>query len=151
MAHCCVELARISHQFFATAGEAPHPAVFSHLGVLDVLSSTTPRPSDRKPHWAQHLATLATKPGEICGLVLEDSGRALRHGLQRMRCAHPWIALVKSRMCGVFLMMRGDLASTVEHPNGNRRRRLRHVAGRSSEVVRFSGQGQQSSDWAPRI
>ena len=73
--------------------------------------------------------------------VLEDSGRALRHGLQRMRCTHPWIALVNSRMCGVFLMMRCDLASTVEYPKGSRRRRLRHVAGRSSELVRFSGQG----------
>ncbi len=83
-------------------------------------------------------------------LVLEDSGRALRHGLQWMRCAHPWIGLEESNTCGVFLTMRGDLARTVEHPNGSRRRRSRHVAGRSSEVVRFSGPGQQSSDSAPR-
>ena len=39
------ELARPSHQLSATAGDAPHPAPFSHFGVLDVLSSTTPRPA----------------------------------------------------------------------------------------------------------
>ena len=38
-------LACISHQLPATAGDAPHPAGFSRLGVLDVLSSTPPRPS----------------------------------------------------------------------------------------------------------
>ncbi len=84
-------------------------------------------------------------------LVLEDSGRALRHGLQWMRCAHPWIGLEESNTCGVFLTMQSDLASTVEHPNGSRRRRLWHITGRISEVVRFSVQGQRSSDWAPRI
>jgi hypothetical protein len=63
-------VARISHQLPAAADDAPHPAVFSRLGVLDVLSSTTPRPSDRKTHWARHLVGLAKKPGEICGLVV---------------------------------------------------------------------------------
>ena len=57
-------LARTSHQLSAAAGDAQHPAVFSRLGVLDVLSSTPPRPSGRNPHWAQHLAALAKKPGE---------------------------------------------------------------------------------------
>ena len=61
-------LARTSHQLSAAAGDARHPAAFSHFGVLDVLSSTTPRPSSRKRHWIQHLAGLATKPGEKCGL-----------------------------------------------------------------------------------
>jgi len=36
---------RISHQLSAAACDAPHPAVFSRLGVLDGLSSTTPRPA----------------------------------------------------------------------------------------------------------
>ena len=62
-------LARISHQLSAAASDTPHPAVFSRLGVLDVLSSTTPRPSGRKPRWARHLAALATKDGEKCELV----------------------------------------------------------------------------------
>jgi len=62
-------LARISHQVSAAAGDALHLAVFSRLVVLDVLSSTPLRPSGRKPHWAQHLAALATKPGEIRGLI----------------------------------------------------------------------------------
>ncbi len=84
-------LARSSHRLSAAAGDARHPAGFSHLRVLQptltpagspdsvgsalaggargpyVLSSTPPRPSDRKPSWAQHLADLATKPGEKCG------------------------------------------------------------------------------------
>jgi len=63
-------LARTSHQLPAAVGDAPHPAVFSRFGVLDVLSSTTPRPSGRKPHWARHVADLATKAGEKCGLVI---------------------------------------------------------------------------------
>jgi hypothetical protein len=53
--------------FLLRPAMAPHPAVFSRLGVLDVLSSTAPRPSGRKPHWARHLAALATKPSEIRG------------------------------------------------------------------------------------
>ena len=62
-------LTRTSHQLSATDGDAPHPAVFSRLGVLDVLSSTTPRPSSRKPCWARHLTALAAKAGEKCGLT----------------------------------------------------------------------------------
>jgi len=62
-------LARISHQVPTAAGDAPHSAVFSRLGVLNGLLSTPPRPSGRKPHWARHLTGLATNPGEICGLV----------------------------------------------------------------------------------
>ncbi len=62
-------MACTSHRLSAAASDAPHPAVFSHFGVLDVLSSTTPRPSGRKPNWARHLADLATKTGEKCRLV----------------------------------------------------------------------------------
>ena len=62
-------LARIFHPVSTAASDAPRPAAFSPLGVLDVLSSTTPRPSGRKPHWARHLAGLAKKPGEKRGLV----------------------------------------------------------------------------------
>jgi len=71
---------RISHQLPATAVDAPHPAGFSRIGVLDVLSSTTPRPSGRKPSRAQHLVALATKPGENCGLGIRrtELHRALR-------------------------------------------------------------------------
>jgi hypothetical protein len=43
--------------------------MLSPLGVLNVLLSTPPRPSSRKPHWALRLAALAAKPGEICGLA----------------------------------------------------------------------------------
>jgi len=61
-------LAPISHQLSTAAGDAPHPTGYSQLRVLDVLSSTPPRSSNRKPSCSQHLASLATKPGEICGL-----------------------------------------------------------------------------------
>jgi len=62
--------ARISHHVATAAHDMPQSAAFSRLGVLDVLSSTTPRPSGRKHRWARHLAALATKPGEKCGLTL---------------------------------------------------------------------------------
>jgi hypothetical protein len=60
--------ARLSRQLSTTAGDVQHPAAFSQIEVLDVLSSTPPRPSDRKWRWNQHLTGLVTKPGEICGL-----------------------------------------------------------------------------------
>ena len=60
-------LARISHHLATTAGDMPQSATFSRFGVLDVLSSTTPRPSGRKRHISRHLAGLATRRGEICG------------------------------------------------------------------------------------
>jgi len=62
-------LARTSHQLSAAAGDAPHPAAFSRLGVLDVPLSTPPRPSGRKHHGARRLAAFATKPGEKCELA----------------------------------------------------------------------------------
>jgi len=43
--------------------------------VLDVLSSTTPRPSGRKHRWARHLAVLAMKADEKRGLSLPRSSR----------------------------------------------------------------------------
>ena len=61
-------LARTSHQLSTAVVDAQRPEALSHLGVLNVTSSTPPRPSDRKLHWAQHLNDLATKPGEKCGL-----------------------------------------------------------------------------------
>jgi soluble lytic murein transglycosylase len=63
-------LARACHRPSAGAADAPRPAAFSPHGVLDVPSSTTPRPSGRTPHWARHLGVLATKTGEKCGLAL---------------------------------------------------------------------------------
>jgi hypothetical protein len=41
---------------------------FSRLGVLDVPSSTPPRPSGRKRHISRHLAGLVKRGGEKCGL-----------------------------------------------------------------------------------
>jgi N-methylhydantoinase B/oxoprolinase/acetone carboxylase alpha subunit len=61
------EPARTTHQVSAAAGDAQHPAALSHIGVLDVQSSTAPRPSSRKRRSMQHLADLATKPGEKSG------------------------------------------------------------------------------------
>ena len=59
--------ARISHHLATTAGDMPQSATFSRFGVLDGLSSTTPRPSGRKRHISRHLAGLATRRGEISG------------------------------------------------------------------------------------
>ncbi len=53
-------LARTSHQLSTAATDALHPAPFSHIGVLNGLSSTPPRPSNRKRRWAQHLGGLVT-------------------------------------------------------------------------------------------
>ncbi|MCD4749022.1 MAG: hypothetical protein K8R59_06585 [Thermoanaerobaculales bacterium] len=61
--------ARDIHRHSAADGDAPHPAVLSRLGVLDVLSSTLPRPSDQNPHCAQRLSALATNPGKYLGLA----------------------------------------------------------------------------------
>ena len=58
-----------SHQLSTAASDAQHPAPFSRFGVLEVPSSTSPRPSSRKHRWAQHLADLVTKPGEKCRLM----------------------------------------------------------------------------------
>ena len=68
-----MNLTRNIHEVSTLANDAPHPAVFAHLGVLDVLRVRAPRPSGRKPHWAHHLAGLATKPGEICRLRTQQS------------------------------------------------------------------------------
>ena len=65
-------MTRTSHQLSAAGDDAQHPAVFSRLGVLDVPQVRAPRPSGREPHWAQHLAALATKPGEKYGLTLDN-------------------------------------------------------------------------------
>ncbi len=62
-------LTRTSHQCSTATADAQRPAALSHLGVLNGLSSTPPRPSDRKLHRAQHLDALATKTGEKCGLT----------------------------------------------------------------------------------
>ena len=62
-------LTRTSHQSPAAAADAPHPAMFSPLGVLDVPSRTPPRPTGRKPHWARYHGTHPTNTGEKCGLV----------------------------------------------------------------------------------
>jgi len=43
-------------------------ATFSSVGLLDVPSSTPPRPSGRKRHISRHLSGLVTKAGEICRL-----------------------------------------------------------------------------------
>ena len=63
----CV-LARVSHQLSPTAGDAQYLEVFSQIGVLDVVSSTPPYPSDRERCWNQHLTGFVAKLGKISGL-----------------------------------------------------------------------------------
>ena len=101
-------LTRISHQLSAAAGDAPRPAVFSRVGVLDVPQVRAPRPSGRKPHWARHLAALATKPGEICRLtrvptrILPEQSDGFRGAddIAGPFCGRPdfWIAVLQGRI-----------------------------------------------------
>ena len=46
------ELARISHQSSTTTGDVQKSVAFAPFGVLDGLSSTTPRPSGRNSNYA---------------------------------------------------------------------------------------------------
>jgi uncharacterized membrane protein YedE/YeeE len=62
-------LTRTSHHLATAARDMPQSAGFSRIGLLDVPSSTTPRPSGRKHHISRHLAALATRRGEKCGLA----------------------------------------------------------------------------------
>jgi lipoate-protein ligase A len=113
-------LARISHQLPAAAGDAPYPAGFSHFGVLDVLSSTTPRPSDRKSHRARHLADLAAKAGEKCGL---DDDASLRPQVTTLRDELGWElsrAVLEETLVEAFgsefgVEFKTDLQSDAEH------------------------------------
>ena len=49
----------------------------SHLRVLDVPSSTTPRQENRKLHWTLHFAALVPKPEAVVGALTTDTGRHL--------------------------------------------------------------------------
>lgn len=59
--------AHLSHRVPAVAGDAPHPAAPSFIGVLDVPRGTPPRPSGRNRRWSRHHADIATRPGEMSG------------------------------------------------------------------------------------
>jgi anaerobic selenocysteine-containing dehydrogenase len=111
------ESARISHQLPAAAGDALHSAVLSRLGVLDVPSSTPPRPSGRNPHWAQHLATLATEPGEICGPNKDPANASLLLiGRRQIRSNNSWMHNFRRLMGGkdrCTLLMHPDDASNL--------------------------------------
>lgn len=55
------------------AHDMPQPAAFDPIGVLDVLSNTTPRPREARPpsrkrRISRHLEGLATRRGEECRL-----------------------------------------------------------------------------------
>ncbi len=63
------ELTRTSHHLATAARDMPQSAAFSRIGLLDVPSSTPPRPSGRKHHISRHLAGLASRRGEKCGLT----------------------------------------------------------------------------------
>ncbi len=81
-------LACISHQPSAAADDAQSSAGFSHFGVLDVPSSTTPRPSGRKPRRAMHLADLATEAGEICRPGISSKAPSTRYRYREARLSH---------------------------------------------------------------
>jgi hypothetical protein len=61
-------LARISHQFTAANTHLPESTALRSEKVLDVLSSMPARFVPRAPCISGHLRTLASRPGEKCGL-----------------------------------------------------------------------------------
>ena len=63
-------LSCISHRVPAAAANLQRFAAFAPIGLLDVPSSTTARPSGRKHLISLQLSALATKPGEICRLEI---------------------------------------------------------------------------------
>ena len=63
----------VSHNVAAADRDMPQSAAFSPIGVLDVLSSTTPHPSGRKRNISRHLAGLATRRGEKCRLEAREN------------------------------------------------------------------------------
>jgi len=83
---CTDRIARISHQLSAAAGDLLQSAVFALIRLLDVLLSTTPRPSGRKPHISQQLSDLAPKPGEICELDVEAQSTLRLDGPFELEC-----------------------------------------------------------------
>ena len=74
--------ARISHHVATAAHDMPQSAASSRLGVLDALSSTTPRPLGRKRNISRHLTGLATQRGEKGGLVCRQRPDGLSAGLR---------------------------------------------------------------------
>ena len=67
----------ISYHVATAARDTPQSAAFSRLGVLDVLASTTPRPSDRKHRISRRLAGLATRRGKKRRLAIATLGLVL--------------------------------------------------------------------------
>ena len=55
----------IPHHLATATGDMQRAAAFAPIGLLDVLSSTTPPSSGREHHIARHLTGLATRRGEI--------------------------------------------------------------------------------------
>jgi hypothetical protein len=70
-------LTRISHQLSTAAADPGMSTALRSVGLLDVLSSTPAEPSRRAPCSHARLRRLATKPGEKCGLMIENT-RKLR-------------------------------------------------------------------------
>jgi hypothetical protein len=62
------KLTRISHHFTAATAHLPESTALRSEKVLDVLSSTPARFVPRAPCISGHLRTLASRPGEKCGL-----------------------------------------------------------------------------------
>ena len=146
-------LARISHQLPAAAGDTPHPAVFSHFGVLDVPSSTTPRPTrpgrspQRRPlraPWPRILGAATTamssiaeerqrrRRGHAAATLWADGGRG-----RSLRCS-------SSTMLGHRLPPRALTSAREPHrrtalrtptgPLGRKSHWARHLAGLATKA-----------------
>ena len=106
LARMLVELlARTSHHLAPAARDIPQSAAFTPIGLLAVQSSTTPPSSGHKHHISRHLAGLATRRGEKCGLdtpttIVFACGRDRRPELPRIlsESGHSVLPVVVYRM-----------------------------------------------------
>jgi hypothetical protein len=152
--------ARTSHQRSAAAGDARHPASFSHFGVLDVLSSTTPRPArpGRSPQRRPWRAPWPCMPGAattaMSSIAEERQRRRQGHGAATLRAdggrgrSH---RCSSSTMLGHRLPSRASTSAREPHrrtalgapagPLGRERHWIQHLAGLATKPGEKYGPG----------
>ena len=151
-------LTRISHQLSAAAGDAPHPAACSRFGVLDVLSSTTPRParSGQGPEYRPLRAPWPWILGAVTtamSFISEERQRRSRgHGAATLRAdggRGRSLRCLSSKMHGHRLPSRALISAREPHrraalgtpagPLGRKHRIPRHLAGLATRGCKKCG------------
>ena len=166
-----------SHQSPAAAADVPHPAAFSRFGVLDVLSSTTPRPArpgqgpEYRPLRAPWPWILGAVTTAISFISEERQRRSGGHGAATLRAdggRGRSLRCLSSKMHGHRLPPRAlisarephrrTLLGTLAGPLSRKRRWARHLAALELktdekcrlDVVRgLSDNGRHHGVWFP--